>query len=343
MSGAMSSIPNTGLPQPKWRWLLYVAGFLLVQISVLIAVWFITTTPWFLTHDAYPGMKQSGYSLRLKHADCDVVLYGDSSALTGLDPEIVEKITGLKACNVAEGVTIQGVVGSRFPLDSYLANNKRPRYLLAMYTPSLFRPYVAPFTEYQPEGMLYAMQYDRGNGFYHALAHRSDWALKFDLWAGRQMIQYFLETIHLRSQAGKATDPRAQRAARRGIWPYPLPPEDHCVRTAYHIDPSSIERHEQSVAKMRSLYGGNGTTVLINIAPIPTCDVLQQTYRVKSEGLHDNPFETLPISDFNEGDVHFSPEGGRIVSTEAAQQILALEEGSRGAQAAQGKTAEEER
>ena len=77
---------------------------------------------------------------------------------------------------------------------------------------------------------------------------------------------------------------------------------------------------------MRRIYGVEGTTVIINMAPVPTCDTLQQTYRRKSEGLRDNAFETLPITDFNEGDVHFSPEGGRHISIEAGNQILALEE-----------------
>ena len=52
------------------------------------------------------------------------------------DPDLVQRITGLKTCNLAEGVTILWVVGSRFPLDAYLENNKRPRYL--PFTVSMF-------------------------------------------------------------------------------------------------------------------------------------------------------------------------------------------------------------
>jgi hypothetical protein len=316
--------------------MLYVGGFVAVQIFFLLLTLGVASTPWFLTHDAYPGILQAGYSSRLKHADCDIVLYGDSSALTGLDPEVIQTITGLKACNLSEGVTIQGVVGSRFPLDTYLRDNKPPLYLLAMYTPSLFRPYVNKFSDYQPEGVLYMMQYDRTREMLWGFLLRRKWVVDFDLWAGRQIVKDFLDR-HLPVRKSNASiDIRAQRDGRNGIWPYPSPPETDCVRAALHQIPSDFARHADSVAMMRSTYGADGTTVLVNISPVATCDTLQQTYRELSDGLHDNPFESLPISDFNEGDVHFSAEGSRHVSVEAANQILLLEERRRAGQSAGG-------
>ena len=64
---------------------------------------------------------------------------------------------------------------------------------------------------------------------------------------------------------------------------------------------------------------------MINIAPVPDCDISYDMYNRLSAGLHDNAFERLPISYFNQGDVHFSPEGSRYISIEAAQEILAAE------------------
>jgi hypothetical protein len=307
------------------RPMLYVAGFVSVQVVFLGLALFLASTPWFLTHDAYPGMYQTGYSLRLKHADCDIVIYGDSSTLTGLDPDIIQGITGLTTCNLAEGVTIQGVVGSRFPLDTYLENNKRPRYLLTMYTSSLFRPSVDRFTEYQPEGVLYLLQYDRTREMLHGLLQRRNWLVDFDLWAGRGILKDLVNRYIPGVNTKAPVDTRAQRDSRHGIWSFPLSPETNCVRTAYHIDSATIGRYAENIAQMRNRYSVDGTTVLVNISPVPTCDVLQRTYQDRSEGLHDNVFESLPISYFNEGDVHFSPEGSRHISVEAANQILALE------------------
>jgi len=326
------SLPATNSTTQGTRSIVYVFSFVAVQLFFLALAFHLASTPWFLTHDGYPGMYQSGYSLRLQHANCDVVIYGDSSTLTGPDPDIIHQITGLTTCNLSEGVTIQGVVGSRFPLDTYLQSNQRPRYLLTMYTPSLLRPYVDRFTEYQPEGVLYLLQYDRSRDMLHGLLSRPKWLVDFDLWAGRGIIRDFLNRYIPGVNTKPAVDTRVQRDSRHGIWPYPLPPETNCVRTAYHLGPEVIQRYADSVDKMRNLYSVDGTTVLVNISPVPTCDTLQQVYRDKSEGLHDNAFETLPISYFNEGDVHFSAEGSRHISIEAANQIVALEQQRRTSQ-----------
>jgi hypothetical protein len=317
----------------------YVAGFVSAQALVLLLVLASVHTRWFLRHDDYPGMWQSGYGARLKDRNCDVVLYGDSSALTGLRPDVIQQITGLKTCNISEGVTIQGVVGSGYPLDEYLANNKRPRFLLMMYTPSVFRPYLAPFSDYKPEGMIYAFEYDRTEEWYRGLLRHRQWLLDFVIWSGHAILQDGLDRFTAAGRAKVSVDTRAQREGENGVWPYPRPPETYCVRTAYHMTPAMIVRYADSVETMRRLYSVDGTQVIIDVAPVPTCDTLQQAYREKSEGLHDNAFETLPISYFNEGDVHFTPEGGRIISVEAANQILALDGQGQGNRASVGKTA----
>lgn len=311
-------------PHERTRILAYGVGFVAIQIGSLVLALVLASTTWFLAHDNYPGMRMVGYSLRLKHQDCDVVIYGDSSALTGLDPDIVQKIAGLKTCNISEGSTIQGVVGN-FPLDVYLQNNKRPRFLLMMFTPSIYRPDKKAFEDYQPEGMIYALQYYRGVNLYRGLLRRPGWFANFAVWSGHAMIVNLLTRFSHTRSATNSVDTRAQRDGRHGIWPYPFPPETLCTRTAQHYSPESVGRHSESVAAVRKRYGVDGTQVIVNISPVPTCDTLQETYRKQSEGLHDNDFELLPISYFNEGDVHFSPEGSRYISTEAGNQILALE------------------
>ena len=302
----------------------YVLGFAAVQVALLAAVLFATTRPWFMNHDDYPGLRNAGYSLRAQHEDCEVLIYGDSSSLTGLDPEVIQSVTGMKTCNISEGGTIQGVVGSNYPIDQYLKHNKRPRFLLAMYTPSKFSPYRDLFDDDKPEGMIYGFQYDRDSDFLHGLLKHLTEVRKFDILAGHALIADVVD-FHLPFiSRSKPEDARAQRDSRMGIWPYPLPPETQCVRGEPE-DLDSYKRDEKSVAAMRERYAVEGTQVLINLAPIPVCDASQDIYRKMSEGLHDNPFETLPIEYFNEGDVHFSPQGSRYISLEAGRQILALE------------------
>ena len=308
------------------RFLLYGIGFVVFQAAFFFLVLAVASTPWFLTHDGYPGMFQAGYSLRLQHQDCDVLIYGDSAALTGLDPAIVQKISGLKTCNISEAGGITEVVGSFFPLDAYLKNNKRPRFLLSMYTPrSNVDPYtIQPFAFYHPEGVLYGLQYDRSLEFYRGLLLRPVWLVNFTVWAGQSILDDWL-AHHEPGPHPPDVDTRAQRASQNGRWTYPLPPETACVRTGSYIDPSLFGRYAASTDTMRKRYGTDGTRVVVDISPMANCDRLQDVYRRQSEGLHDNAFEVVPVSYFNQGDIHFSAEGATYISTKIGNQILALE------------------
>ena len=157
------------------------------------------------------------------------------------------------------------------------------------------------------------------------LLKRRKWVVDFGLWAGRLTIKNFLHRYLPGLDSESAIDTRAQRDARHGIWPYPEPQQTNCVRTLSSLEPGEATRDADSVAKMRNLYSTEGTVLILNVAPVATCDKLQDAYSTLLAGLHDNRFESLPISYFNEGDVHFSPEGSRHISVEAANQILSLE------------------
>ena len=76
-----------------------------------------------------------GYATKLHDRNCQVLIYGDSGAMVGLDPAILLQRTGLSACNIAEfeGMTL---VNQTLPLDIFLAHNPAPRYLIFLYAPS---------------------------------------------------------------------------------------------------------------------------------------------------------------------------------------------------------------
>jgi hypothetical protein len=78
----------------------------------------------------------------------------------------------------------------------------------------------------------------------------------------------------------------------------------------------------------------NGTRVFVNVAPVPDCDDMKDTYERVLTGLHDNALGVLPIGMFNNGDVHFTPEGAARISEDVGEQILA-DERSHAAQASQ--------
>jgi hypothetical protein len=94
-------------------YLLILLGTVAAYLAGMLAV---GGTQWFFYHNNYFALRNIGYSRTLHHADCQVVLTGDSSALTGLDPQAVMRVTGMTACNVAEGGTITAVTGPWTPI-----------------------------------------------------------------------------------------------------------------------------------------------------------------------------------------------------------------------------------
>lgn len=307
--------------RPRTRLGAYCVVFVAIQVGALILTLLVAATPWFISHR---DLSLMGYSLRLKNQSCDVLIYGDSSALTGLDPRVIQQISGLKTCNISEGTTIQSVVGSNFALDAYLRNNKRPRFLLEMFTPAIYRPYRRPFEEYHIEGMVYGLRYDHSPRFYWGLLRHPKWVAKFAIWAGHAMLQDFFASPFRASSPRFPLDmQKLLRDNQHGLWQFPLPAQKTCTRIAFN--PTLIPRDPDGLSEVRRRYGAAGTQVIFNVSPVPFCDLMYDAYRQRTEGLHDNAFERLPISYFNQGDVHFSPEGSRYISIEAGNQILQLE------------------
>jgi hypothetical protein len=308
---------DAGTRAPLW----YATLFVCMQLGALVALLCVMVRPWFLTHDGYPGIYQAGYGMRLVHADCDVVIYGDSSALTGLDPQLIAKITGLKTCNIAEARGVQDVVGYQFPLDSYLQRNKRPRFILMMLGAPSFVPGKKPFTAFSTEGMIYALQYDHGREMLKGFRRRPNWVMNFVFWAAESMLENQWKQL-LPWTRKPDIDTRKQRADRDGIWPFPLPPEVNCDYSG--PDPSPVVRNAEDVAETRKRYAVDGTQVIIDVSPISNCNPYEGLYRKQLDGLHDNALVALPMPYFNMTDVHFSPMGSAYISTEAANQILKL-------------------
>ena len=81
---------------------------------------------------AFGGSLEWGYTL--EHEDADVVLFGDSSALYGIDPLRVSQTVGLKTINLPNVLTSLLVMDDR-ELKHYLAHNKAPRLIVFYFTP----------------------------------------------------------------------------------------------------------------------------------------------------------------------------------------------------------------
>jgi len=300
----------------------YMAVLLSVPVVLAVAVLFLAGTNWFFHHSTF-GMQSMGYSLTLHHADCQVVLTGDSSALTGLDPITVTRVTGLSACNVSEGAAVTTVTGS-YPLDAYLEQNAPPKYMVFLQTPSLYTP-DHPWQAYGSynEGMVYLLHYEPWPILYRTLLKRPEDTYHFILWAIHTAFTGLQTSVMNPHKYDGLEPPMLRRERHGGMFTYYAAPETSCVRKG--IDPAKIRADRTWPDTVRRKYGVNGTHVFVDVAPIPDCDDLKDTYRSVLAGLHDNALDVLPIGMFNNEDVHFTPEGAAHISAEVGEQILADE------------------
>ena len=310
-AGQQETSESDRRPRASWR---YDVGLLLTGGVLVIGLLFSGQTDWFLRHSGYSGLRGVGYSQRVIGQNCQVLIYGDSSAMAELDPKVIQKVTGLSTCNVSEGTSIQRVVGTDTPLQAYLSKNAPPMVLLTTWTPSFFKPDQAPLDEFHVEGMWYAWRY---RVWTTLLTWRmAGWTASYVTWELRALLQNIVATGR-----PDTFDARLAREEAQGQMGWTSPPETHCVRD---YDAGAVKRFEGSALAFRKKYTTAETRVIVDISPIPACDPLYDVYLRQDAGLYDNQLDRLPIGDFNNGDVHLDPEGSRIESIKAAQQVMAL-------------------
>jgi len=304
---------------------LYILFFTFAPVALLALSFFIASKPWFLLHDNYPMLRNSlGYSLRAPA--CEIVIYGDSTALAGYDPAIIQQKTGLSTCNISEVLPIQYFVGSDYPLDLYLARNPRPKFLLIGWEASSFHPVPDSFGNAQgpPEGVMYALNYGHYPHLWRNFLKTPKSVVKFGIWVEYSLIQSAMNSAH----GIKEIDPFATHGSRdqlRGLLQYPSPPQTQCTRKFFR-DPLTmpLPQTAAAISAFRERYSAGGTRVLIDVTPIADCSTDKAELLHSTQGLSDNQLEFLPIGLFNASDVHLGPAGSPLVSAQAADQILAL-------------------
>lgn len=307
----LTEVRHEPLASP-WRLRLYVAILCVFPFAfVLFTLWWVTTDS-YLRRIPYPYIVDTGYGSRLQHADCDVVIDGDSTALVGVLPRIIQQRTGLKTCNIAEVAGIK-VVNGMMVLDDYLAHNRRPRYIVFVFAPeNLTHPsrwaFVSDF-----EGWFYRIRFHRDAGFWRRFLQDPNGSLaNVELsfrdgveWLPKSPLPPALE--HERDHnGGHVTEPGTTLT--------------HCSNDTIYRQPDPAW-----LDFLRRTYAVGGTRVLINVMPMPACDEGLPFYRTRLAGLIDNTVDTLPINDYTtSGRLHTNDTGTAALSERIAAQLANL-------------------
>jgi len=296
-------------PRPRRAFHFYCLTIALVPALAVAASFFIGRSSWYLRHQRSSYLAISDYSFTLTGQNCEVVIYGDSSALTGVAPHVIEAATRLRACNIAQPNTALAVAGT-FALDSYLARNAAPRFLIFQFTAPDFSP-LDWTTRLYEEGALQLVRHKLDRQTLALFARHPIESLGFS--------QFILRTALFARNRTTATYDRAWAdvESSHGLFTVPSEPLAACVGPLEVRPPDSAW-----IRALRARYSRQGTRVFVYVAPYPECDGSFVYYSEKLAHLADNPLQRFPIRLFNEKN-HFTREGAEVNTRRIAADIVA--------------------
>ena len=137
----------------------------------------------------------------------------------------------------------------------------------------------------------------------YAAGFSSYYAIK-DVW---------FRTTHLRSEED-------QIQVRNGFFTPPAPAREYCDAAAKLTDRSRGAFSRALADDFRSHYAAQSSVVLVDVAPIPSCDDNFAAYASELDGVTSNSLQALPITMFNDGR-HYTADGSRWVSKMVALQV----------------------
>ena len=307
--------------QPPRLYARYLLPLILVPLLLPLAALSIVPTAWFAQHSGISYLVTVAYGATLQDANCQVVIYGDSTAMLGIDPGRIRQLTGLTTCNIAEFMGITMLDGTRL-VDQYLARNRRPRYLIFNYAPEDLNPdqQYGNANIHLFEAITYTLR-QRGRAAKLLLRHPGeflDWSCR-----GLRIAAERVVTKPFESEATEPFPPEIQYL-RNTSGGRILPEDGRALSSCSYLSNASVP-DKNWIESLRSIYGRDGTTVLIDVTPIPACDPNLAFFRGTLAGVIDNGVETLPVSDFLWGGRHTTEAGSVALSQRIASQIRTLE------------------
>jgi len=312
-AGGESSLPS---PPPRTRigFYAYLAPFVLVPLLIFAGALLIVPTRWFAMRSHSPYIPTVGYGSRLHNVNCPITIYGDSTAMVGVNPRLIQERTGLATCNISEliGMTM---VFDTMVLDQFLANNPRPRMIVFLYAPENMDPQSQRNNPEMSKFEAIRYRFQQPNqllGLMHVMRHPDD----FFSWAERGARMSFSAIF------AKPFPPSVRDARFKTLGQFKLGDSD-LLSCSYPSRP--VAPNASWIQSLRSRYNRDGTTVLVDVMPIPNCDPDIAYFRHALSGLIDNQLETLPVTDYDSGGGggrHANARGSVPLSNMIADQIL---------------------
>ncbi len=303
---------------PALRYCLLVVLLPLLGVPLFVAL---GRSDFFLHHGASVWVQSNDSVFNMQDRHCDVLVYGDSTAMTGVDPEVVQRETGFRTCNIAVTNAVLAVTGN-LTLDHFLQQNSRPKMLIVQLSPDEFQPENLAWNHtIYAEGLLELLRHGSPAEARHVLLTHPHEAIAFAGYAAGFTAYYGIKDLWFRTTHLRSEEDQVQ--VRNGFFTPPAPARTYCEASAKLTAADSANFARAMTRSYLAQYGDQSSVVLVDVAPIPACDDNLAAYSSELKGITSNTLQPLPISLFNDGR-HYTAFGSRVVSTLLARQINQL-------------------
>ena len=307
--GRSTGSDNLEPPASRLSFQLYFLWMLIIPALFLASAIPIVRSASFPAVSGDPFLLNPDYAFSLNHADCEIVVYGDSTAQTGLDPTVISRATGMKTCNIAQAQSVVKILGM-LALDTYLKNNLPPKYIVIQFAPETLSRNTSFFW---PEGLTLLL---RKKSLLEALPTFIEHPVKayqFSIWAMKAMVGSLIKP-----PADEFASTEAIFRSHGGLLILPKVAETHCLNANSYFEPAT-----EWVQSLKERYTRNGTRVIINVSPLPNCSPIAPLVASNTRNVTDNSLSLFPIELFCDLDRHLTLAGAERASMELAEQLLA--------------------
>jgi hypothetical protein len=305
---------------PAMLYCLFIVLLPLVAVPLFVAL---GKSDFFLHHGASVWVQSNDAVFNMQNRHCDVLVFGDSTAMTGIDPEVVQRDTGFRTCNIAVTNAVLAVTGN-LTLDHFLQQNARPKMLIVQLSPDEFQPENLAWNHtIYAEGLLELLRHGSPEEGRHLLLTHPHDAIAFAGYVAGFSAYYGIKDLWFRTTHLRPEEDQVQ--VHNGFFTPPAPPRTYCDASAKLSKQDSASTARAIATSYLDHYESRSAVVLVDVAPIPSCDDNLAAYSTELRGVTSNTLQPLPISLFNDGR-HYTAFGSRVVSTLIARQVNQIAE-----------------
>ena len=275
----------------------FLAWLLLPPVLVYLAGFALVCLP---SYERWSGSKWAPtleYAFKTAGQDADIVVYGDSTALYGVDPLQMEKDLGLKVINLPNTMGSLPVVDD-LSLYQYLAHNPPPK-LIVFYMSSWNLNYMNPWGPRLFEGEEMLLRHGSWNRIFHFAVHHLEETLNFPFRVysglGPHAIIDLLRSSH--------AVPEVVASRGHEVNDLPVGP----LSSGCSLPDVLVQEHDTaSVQALINRYSTPQTKTMLYLSPVPGCQnagALLSSIRAKNNIPAALP-AVLPAGDFSSDNMY---------------------------------------